>query len=190
MIDRFLRKLSVRTRIVGGFLILIVLLTLSVPVSVANYNFLVDRLRQVTNVEAGANRALLLASTRIANSRVNLMRYIDNQVPSPTEALDDTDTAISLLTGALEQRLINAPDQQQDVTTVAQALTEYWRKPVVVDNRPGAGSAVGTSIRAPRSRTRSPKASASGWSESWMPRTGPALVADPPDSLPFVRVRD
>ena len=74
MIDRFLRKLSVRTRILGGFLILIVLLTVSVPVSVANYNFLVDRLRQVTNVEAEANRALLLASTRIANSRVNLMR--------------------------------------------------------------------------------------------------------------------
>ena len=99
-----------------------------IPDPYGNYNFLVERLRQVTNIEAAANRALLLASTRIANSRMNLMRYIDNQVPSPTEALDDTDTATSLLTGALEQGLIRAPDQQQDVTTVVQALAEYKKR--------------------------------------------------------------
>lgn len=125
MIDRFLRRLSVRSRVVGGFLILIVLLALSAPLSVANYTFLVERLRQVTNIEAGADRALLLASTRIASSRVNLMRYIDNQVPSPSEALDDTGAAARLLTDALDQNLITAPDQIEAVTAVVKALADY-----------------------------------------------------------------
>jgi tripartite-type tricarboxylate transporter receptor subunit TctC len=43
-----------------------------------------------------------------------------------------------------------APGGGSDIVgrIVAQALTDRWSKPVVVDNRPGAGSAVGTSIAA------------------------------------------
>ena len=43
-----------------------------------------------------------------------------------------------------------APGGGSDIVgrILAQALTEHWGKPVVVDNRPGAGSAVGTSIAA------------------------------------------
>jgi tripartite-type tricarboxylate transporter receptor subunit TctC len=43
-----------------------------------------------------------------------------------------------------------APGGGSDIVAriVAQALTDHWRKSVVVDNRPGAGSAVGTSIAA------------------------------------------
>jgi tripartite-type tricarboxylate transporter receptor subunit TctC len=43
-----------------------------------------------------------------------------------------------------------APGGGSDIVgrIVAQALTDHWRKSVVVDNRPGAGSAVGTSIAA------------------------------------------
>jgi tripartite-type tricarboxylate transporter receptor subunit TctC len=43
-----------------------------------------------------------------------------------------------------------APGGGSDIVgrIAAQALTEHWRKSVVVDNRPGAGSAVGTSIAA------------------------------------------
>jgi tripartite-type tricarboxylate transporter receptor subunit TctC len=43
-----------------------------------------------------------------------------------------------------------APGGGSDIVAriVAQALTQHWGKSVVVDNRPGAGSAVGTSIAA------------------------------------------
>jgi tripartite-type tricarboxylate transporter receptor subunit TctC len=41
-----------------------------------------------------------------------------------------------------------APGGGSDIVgrIVAQALGDHWGKPVVVDNRPGAGSAVGTSL--------------------------------------------
>jgi tripartite-type tricarboxylate transporter receptor subunit TctC len=43
-----------------------------------------------------------------------------------------------------------APGGGSDIVgrIVAQGLTELWERPVIVDNRPGAGSAVGTSIAA------------------------------------------
>jgi tripartite-type tricarboxylate transporter receptor subunit TctC len=43
-----------------------------------------------------------------------------------------------------------APGGGSDIVgrVVAQGLTELWQRPVIVDNRPGAGSAVGTSIAA------------------------------------------
>ena len=43
-----------------------------------------------------------------------------------------------------------APGGGSDIVgrMVAQGLGELWGKPVIIDNRPGAGSAVGTSIAA------------------------------------------
>ena len=49
--DRFLRGLSVRSRIVSGFLILVALAILTVPLTVANQRFVTDRLRQISEVE-------------------------------------------------------------------------------------------------------------------------------------------
>jgi len=123
MIDRFLRRLTVRRRIIGGFLALVLLLVLSLPLVVTNYHFLVGRLQQVTNVEARIDRTLLVASTHIASSRVNLMRYVQDYAPSPYEALDDVDQAAQLLQAA--QRLITSPEQNASVAAILAALTDY-----------------------------------------------------------------
>lgn len=123
MIERFFRRLPVRGRIIAGFLILVVLSALSIPLVVANQSFILGRLQQITNVEARADRLLLLASTRVESSRVNLMRYIQDYAPSTYEALDDVDQASQLL--AESQGLITSPDQQAAVETVLVALSDY-----------------------------------------------------------------
>jgi GAF domain-containing protein len=123
MIKRFLRRLPVRHRILGGFLILVLLLVLSVPLIVANQTFLLGRLRQITDVEARADRLLLRASARVESSRVNMMRYILDYAPSAYEALDDIDQAIQLLTEA--QDLLVAPEGKEAVTEVLAALADY-----------------------------------------------------------------
>jgi len=123
MIDNILRRLTVRRRIIGGFLVLILLLALSLPLVVTNYQFLVGRLQQVTNVEARIDRMLLLASARVASSRVNLMRYVQDYAPSPYTALDDVDQAIGLLEKA--QELITSPEQNASVEAILAALADY-----------------------------------------------------------------
>jgi hypothetical protein len=129
MIDRILRRVTVRRRIIGGFLALVLLLALSLPLVVTNYRFLVGRLQQVTNVDARADRALLLASARIASSRINLMRYVQDYAPSPYTALDDVDQATGLLEEA--QRLITSgstaasPEQKASV----EAILVAFRRP-------------------------------------------------------------
>jgi GAF domain-containing protein/HAMP domain-containing protein len=122
-IDRFLRRLSVRSRIVGGFVSLVVLAALTVPLAMANQSFVTDRLRQISEVETRADRLLLLASTRIESSRVNLMRYVQDYAPSAYEALDDVDQATDLLTEA--QSLMAVPEQQATVATLSSALADY-----------------------------------------------------------------
>jgi GAF domain-containing protein/HAMP domain-containing protein len=123
MIDQILRRTTVRRRIIGGFLALVFLLALSLPLVVTNYWFLVGRLQQVTNVDARADRALLLASARIASSRINLMRYVQDYAPSPYTALDDVDQATVLLEEA--HTLITSPEQKASVEAILLALAEY-----------------------------------------------------------------
>ncbi|MBN1659546.1 MAG: GAF domain-containing protein [Anaerolineae bacterium] len=123
MIDRFLRRLTVRSRIVGGFALLLVMMALFAPLLITAQSFIVDRLRQITEVEARADRFLLLAAARIESSRVNTMRYIQDYAPSTYEALDDVDQASDLLTEA--RGLISSPEQQAALDTILVALTDY-----------------------------------------------------------------
>ncbi|MFQ5577307.1 MAG: HAMP domain-containing protein, partial [Anaerolineae bacterium] len=125
MINRILRRLAVNRRITGGFLILALLLALSVPLIITNQNFILQRLQQVSNVETRADRLLLVASTRIASSRVNLIRYIQGYAASPRVALDDVDQAAQLLGQARD--LITSEEQQKSVTLILDAM-ELYRK--------------------------------------------------------------
>ncbi len=123
MIDRLLRRLTVRRRIVGGFLVLLFLLSLTIPLIMYDHLSFVGRLRQIADVEARADRLLLLASTHVASSRVNLMRYIEDYALSPYESLNDIERATELLTEA--QELSTSPEQRADVAEVLEGLADY-----------------------------------------------------------------
>lgn len=123
MIDRFLRRLAVRSRIVGGFFVLLAIVALFIPLLITSRSYIVGRLQQITEIEARADRLLLLASARIESSRVNTMRYIQDYAPSAYEALDDVDQASDLLAEA--RGLSTSPEQQATIDTVLAALVDY-----------------------------------------------------------------
>jgi nitrate/nitrite-specific signal transduction histidine kinase len=123
MIERFLRRLSVRRRIIATVAIFLVITALSIPLIIGNQAFLVSRLQQVTEIEANIDRLLLLASTRIASSRVNLLRYSQDYAPSAYEAIDDVDQASLLIAEAHD--LIENDEQKENVAQILDALVEY-----------------------------------------------------------------
>ncbi len=84
---------------------------------------LYDRIRYVTDVEARADRLLLLGSRRIESSRVNLMRFLQDLVPSHQESLNDVIHAARFLGEAKE--LMSAPEQRGAVEQVIVTLGAY-----------------------------------------------------------------
>jgi two-component system sensor histidine kinase/response regulator len=125
MVDLLLRRLSVRRRIVGGFLVLVLLLASTIPLIVTDHNFIVGRIQDVTNVVSRADRLLLLASTRVTSSRVNLLRYLDDYLPSVAFALEDAEQAADILAKA--KKLISSSMQLSSVTLVQDMLGDYER---------------------------------------------------------------
>ncbi len=123
MFVHFLRQLSVRSRIVGGFAILLVFLTLSIPLVVVNHLTLTNRVQQLEKVDARSDRLLLLSLSRVLSSRINLTRYADDVVPSPSEALSDVNEAIKLLDEA--RTLITTPAQQTATANILAGLVSY-----------------------------------------------------------------
>lgn len=123
MIERFLRRLSVRRRIIAAIGFFLMLPALSIPLVIGNQIFLVNRLQQVTEVESRSDRLLLLASTRLASSRVNILRYAQDYAPSAYEAIDDVDQASMLIAEALS--LIENENQRASVAVLLDALSEY-----------------------------------------------------------------
>ncbi len=123
MFDRFLRQITVRRRLIINAVVLLLVLALSIPILVSNQNFLVDRLEQVSNVEARSNQLLLVASSRLSSSRVNLMRYIQDYAPSAYEAFDDIGLAASLLDEAAD--LYDDDSQKAELLTLIDELNGY-----------------------------------------------------------------
>ncbi len=120
---KFLRRMSVRARIVGGFAILLLLLALSVPLIVYNQFALTSRVQQLTNVEAKSDRLLLLTLSRILSSRVNLTRYADDLVPSPSDALADITQAYDYVQEA--NLLVTSPEQKTATALILSDLVQY-----------------------------------------------------------------
>ena len=123
MMQRFLRRFSVRQRIFGGLMLLVVFLFLSIPLLILQRNTMDNTITQLLDVRARADRLLLSASVRIQLSRVDLLRYTQDLVAAPYEALDDISQAQSLLVET--ESLLTEPGMQQDLTRLQDALVEY-----------------------------------------------------------------
>jgi GAF domain-containing protein/HAMP domain-containing protein len=126
MFDQFLRRIPVRRRIIGGFMLIMLIAGLISPIILSNFNSLVTRLEQFTKVEAKIERLLLIASRRVTTSQLNLNRYIQDYVPSPYEALDDVDLAIQGLNEA--QALATDTEQANNISLVIQSLKDYQQQ--------------------------------------------------------------
>ncbi len=123
MMQRFLRRFSVRQRIFGGLMLLVVFLLLSIPVLILQRNTMDSTIEQLLDVRARADRLLLSASVRIQLSRVDLLRYTQDLVVAPYEALDHITQAQALLEETAS--LLVEPEMQQDLARVQEALVEY-----------------------------------------------------------------
>jgi len=125
MIDRILRRLSVRARVLGAVATLLVLLAVTLAVTAINLSSLGDQLELATNVNARAERLLLRSQVLIISSRVNLLRYMSDAVPGVSDALADVSDASLLLEEAGE--LFKSSGQAIEIEGVLRGLENYSR---------------------------------------------------------------
>jgi GAF domain-containing protein/HAMP domain-containing protein len=123
LFDRFLRQISVRVRIIGSFLLIMLLVGAISPVILFSLNTLYNRLEQVTNVDTKTERLLLSASRHVTVSQLNLSRYIQDLTPSPFAAVDDTNQALQHLKEA--RAITNDPQQKENINLVIRSLEIY-----------------------------------------------------------------
>ena len=123
MINNFLRRMTVRRRIVGSFLILLIFLTLFVPLTITDHLSLTGRVEQLTNINARSNQLLLSALADILSSRVNLMRYADDLTPSVSDALNDISKAMNSIEEA--RSLVAEPEQKSAMANILAGLVSY-----------------------------------------------------------------
>jgi len=146
MIDRFLRKLSVSHRIAGGFLVLVFLMAGAIPVIIEDHNYIASRLQHVSEVEARADRFLLLASARIMSSRVNFLRYFQDYLPSVSFAVEDIRQATNLLIQASD--IVTKHEETKAIAVVSKMLNDYTVlvKSVQSDSQEGKRSEVARKV--------------------------------------------
>jgi GAF domain-containing protein len=98
MIEKYLRQFtSVRTRIISISLILLLFYLSSVPLFLANRNFLFDRFQEITGVEVQVDRLLLKASASASVSRANLIHYLHGFFTDVEAPLEDAARATEFL---------------------------------------------------------------------------------------------
>ncbi|MEW5939217.1 MAG: GAF domain-containing protein [Chloroflexota bacterium] len=129
ILNRVLRRTSVRWRIVGGFMLILAVAGAVASIILFNLNSLVARTEEFTTVDAQIERLLLLASRRVTTSQVNLNRYIQGLVPIPSAARDDVVLALINLKQA--QAITTDPDRVNEIALIIESLEQYQRN---IDN--------------------------------------------------------
>ena len=123
MINRLLRRLTIRGRIFSLFLLLLIIFSGFFILMINHQVTLTRKLQQVTAINTQIERSLLLASGRVLSAQINLMRYITDTVPNASQALGDIDQAKDLLNQALS--LIAEPEQTNAVEAALAEVEEY-----------------------------------------------------------------
>jgi GAF domain-containing protein len=123
ILDQFLRWTSVRIRIIGSFVVIMLFAGSIAPIILSGFDSLVARLEQTSNVDSKIERLLLLASRRVAISQLNLSRYIQDYTPSPFEAMDDANQALRGLKDA--RALATDPELINTIELTIRSLESY-----------------------------------------------------------------
>jgi GAF domain-containing protein/HAMP domain-containing protein len=123
MINRLLRRITIRSRVISLLVLLLVILAGFFTWMIKDQIAVANRLTQVTERNAQVERNLLLASTRVLSTRINLMRYTMDSVPNPGEALGDVDQAKDLLTQA--SSAISGTEQATAIDAAIIEIDEY-----------------------------------------------------------------
>jgi nitrate/nitrite-specific signal transduction histidine kinase len=122
MMTKWLRRLSVRHRILASVIALALMMALSVPLLILNQNQLLAQQQETIQTLAHADRLLLQASVGLASSRVNLLRYLQGSVPTPDAALSDVNQALMRLDQARE---LVEPEEGIEIREMRLALADY-----------------------------------------------------------------
>jgi GAF domain-containing protein/HAMP domain-containing protein len=123
MINRLLRRLTIRGRVISLFVLLLIIFAGLFILMINHQAALTDKLQQVTNINTRIERSLLLASGRVLSARINLMRYTTDTVPNASEALGDIDQAKDLINQALS--LLTVPEQTTAIEAALAEIEEY-----------------------------------------------------------------
>ncbi|HEY89289.1 MAG TPA: GAF domain-containing protein [Thermoflexia bacterium] len=122
MIIRFLRRFSVRQRILTGVAILVLVIAFALTLMVNQYSS-ENAFLHLADVDSQVDRLLLGSAAQIASSRMNLLRYTEDLVPSPYESLDELGQARDSLLRA--QELAAEKSQKAEINVVLRALADY-----------------------------------------------------------------
>ena len=123
MINRLLRSLTIRARIISLFVLLLVIFSGYFIFMVNRQVALTRELHQVAAINSQIERSLLLASGRVLSARINLIRYVSDSVPNTSEALGDIDQAKDLLHQAIS--LMAAPEHVNAIEAALAEIEEY-----------------------------------------------------------------
>ncbi len=123
MIEHFLRRFSVRSRLIAGYILFLAALVMAVPVIWSTRNTVLQTVEQIVSVDSQVERLLLRSATRIAASRTDLTRYVIEVLPTTAEALGHVSQAEQSLQEAV--RLIEDPQEQAAIEEVIRLLSDY-----------------------------------------------------------------
>ena len=119
-----IRNYSVNKRIVFTMIFMLALMAVTIPLAINFQKSMLSQLTYVTDVVSRSDRLLLQASARVLQSRLDLLRYIQDYLPSTWNALDQAEKAEQLLTDA-KKLWDDTEVQTKELDTCLKTLQEF-----------------------------------------------------------------